>query len=937
MKYIFLIAILFHFTITNFGQTSEQLQISNQTWSNKSKPPLNIDAINNWIRFESNPLISNDGKYIAFSTTTFISSNTLYVLSTRNMKKLVFPNADYKSGFFSTDCKQFVFLKRDTLCFLTLGINTIKKVPNVNSFQQITGRNNHWLSYRLKDGSNKLILCDLLSGKEYYFTSVNEYFFDKNGKALVIISKGKIENTTRSILKWVTLPDIKISNIWEGESNSFRKDSIYGYDIDAESSQLAFTVGQESTVDINENNSPSKISSPACLLWYYKSGMSHAIIKATNMSKGIENNLEIQKSIPQFSKDGKYIYFQLKNREIKTQKSDAAMVDVWNYRDKYLQSTQVSNITTPVYIAVIGTMSEKVVRLIFDNEFIRTYDQKNGQIIVTCNSKGDRYWLNTLDTNWLVSLENGNRVLLPSGYKDFFFSPGGKYLVYFDLLNSNYYKYDVRNGESINLSSTIQSNILSFKSEYHEGEPCNQPIKPVGIAGWSENDSLLFVYDNYDVWQLNPGNNTPAINITNFYGRNNHIKFRFLYGTVNMSDPVIFKANETVLLIAYNTKTKENGFYIKSINIKGAPVLLSLGQYIYFVGAPNFLPMNPQNFNYGVGMIPIKAKNTKVWIVRRQSTVDAPNYFLTSDFKKFQAATDFQPQLAYNWLTADLVTWKQLDSSYSQGILYKPENFNNDKKYPVIINFYEQRSHRLYQFPTPKFTDGNIDVPWFVSNGYLVFTPDIYFKNNNSSQSIFNSIISAARWLSTLSYVDSQKIAISGHSTAGGLTNYLITHTDIFAAALEGAGISDAISSSLQLSHTFYGASRLETTESAKGDMSIWDNPDLYLQSSPILKANKIKTPLLIMHNKLDAGVPWLQAVELFLALWRLEKPVWLLQYDFGDHILLNNKEAQDFTIRATQFFNHYLKGAPMPNWMSKGIPLKLKGIETGYDLDTND
>ena len=168
------------------------------------------------------------------------------------------------------------------------------------------------------------------------------------------------------------------------------------------------------------------------------------------------------------------------------------------------------------------------------------------------------------------------------------------------------------------------------------------------------------------------------------------------------------------------------------------------------------------------------------------------------------------------------------------------------------------------------------------------------------------------------------------------MTNYLITHTDIFAAALEGAGISDAISSSLQLSHTFYGASRLKITESSKGDMSIWDNPDLYLQSSPILKANKIKTPLLIMHNKLDAGVPWLQAVELFLALWRLEKPVWLLQYDFGDHILLNNKEAQDFTIRATQFFNHYLKGAPMPKWMSKGVPLKLKGIDTGYDLDTN-
>jgi len=934
MKFIFLTTILLHFTIANFGQTSERPENLNQTWSNKSKPSLNSDAINNWTRFDSDPLISDDGKYITYSTTTFARSNTLYVLSTKNKYRQVLPEADYKSGFFSSDSKQFIFLKKDTLCFLVLGTNIIKKVAHVNSFKQIPGKNNHWLSYILKNSPQKLILRDLLTGKEYHFTSVSEFAFDKNGNVLVLNLKIKVRNTITSILKWITLPDLKVVDIWKGESNSFRKDSIYGFTIDAENSQLAFTVVRDSS--INENKMHSPISFNTCFLWYYKSGMKQAIVKATNMSKGIENNLVIQKSIPQFSKDGKYIYFLLKSREIKSQKADAVMVDVWNYRDTFLQSTQVSNIEAPTYLAVIGTAAENVVRLTFDNEYIKTFDQKSGQIIITCNSKGDKYWLKTLDTNWLVSLQNGNRVLLPPGYKEFFFSPSGKYLLYYDLLNSNYYKYDVRNRESINLTNVIQSGILSIKSEYNEDEPGKRPISPVGIAGWAENDSLLFVYDNFDIWQLNPGDNTPACNITNFYGKNNHIKFRFLYGMTSLNIPVIFKANDTILLIAYNTKTKENGFYKKSINIKGDPELLSMGQFTYFVGAPNFLPMNSSNFNYGVGMIPVKSKNTNVWIVRRQSTVDAPNYFLTSDFENYQILTDFQPQRAYNWLTAELITWKQLDSSYTQGILYKPENFNNNKKYPVIINFYEQRSQRLYQFPTPKFTDGNIDIAWFVSNGYLVFTPDIYFKNNNASQSALNCLLSAARWLSTLPYVDSQKIALNGHSTAGGLTNYIITHTDIFAAAVEGAGVSDVISSALQLGHTFYGDSRLETTESAKGELSIWDSPELYLNSSPILKADKIKTPLLIMHNKLDTAVPWLQAVELFVALWRLEKPVWMLQYDFEDHVLLNNKEAEDFTIRTTQFFDHYLKGTPMPKWMSKGIPSKLKGIELGYELETN-
>ncbi len=75
------------------------------------------------------------------------------------------------------------------------------------------------------------------------------------------------------------------------------------------------------------------------------------------------------------------------------------------------------------------------------------------------------------------------------------------------------------------------------------------------------------------------------------------------------------------------------------------------------------------------------------------------------------------------------------------------------------------------------------------------------------------------------------------------------------------------------------------------------------------------------------------QGVEMFLALRRLGKKVWMLQYDNGDHGV-NGKDAEDYTIRFTQFFDHYLKGAPAPRWMTEGIPANLKGIETGYEPD---
>jgi hypothetical protein len=115
---------------------------------------------------------------------------------------------------------------------------------------------------------------------------------------------------------------------------------------------------------------------------------------------------------------------------------------------------------------------------------------------------------------------------------------------------------------------------------------------------------------------------------------------------------------------------------------------------------------------------------------------------------------------------------------------------------------------------------------------------------------------------------------------------------------------------------------------------TMWDNQQGYIENSPIFKADKVTTPLLIRHNKGDQAVPWGQAVEFFIALRRLDKPVWMLQYDAGGHGNVLEKDKMDYTIRLTQYFNHFLKGAPTPKWMTQGIPATMKGIENGFSLD---
>jgi len=121
-----------------------------------------------------------------------------------------------------------------------------------------------------------------------------------------------------------------------------------------------------------------------------------------------------------------------------------------------------------------------------------------------------------------------------------------------------------------------------------------------------------------------------------------------------------------------------------------------------------------------------------------------------------------------------------------------------------------------------------------------------------------------------------------------------------------------------------------EHTQSRIGK-SIWESPLRYLENSPLFTMDKVQTPILIMHNDDDGAVPWYQGIEYFIALRRLGKPAWLLNYNNADHWPTRLEDKHDFQIRLSQFFDHYLKGAPMPEWMEKGVPAVEKGYNLGY------
>jgi len=332
-------------------------------------------------------------------------------------------------------------------------------------------------------------------------------------------------------------------------------------------------------------------------------------------------------------------------------------------------------------------------------------------------------------------------------------------------------------------------------------------------------------------------------------------------------------------------------------------------------------PQDDQNY-------PVKAACANVFVSVRMSPTQYPNLYVMDGAKHFHALTNLEPQKAYNWYTSELYHWKLDDGRINEGVLYKPENFDVHKKYPIIFYYYEQLSNQKNSFYQPSLTGNDINIPWFVSNGYLVFTPDIHYTIGHPGPSAYNSVVSAAKYLSQFPWVDGHHMGIQGHSFGGFETNYIVTHTDLFAAANAGASVCN-------LTDLYTKIGGQDYFEHSQGRMgaTLWEKPEWYIENSPVFRADKMNTPLLLMHNEGDGSVPYTQAQEWVGALIREGKKVWLLSYDGEEHSIWKEDTRLDFTIRLCQFFDHFLKGAPMPRWMNEKVE---RYVNDGFEL-TND
>ena len=448
------------------------------------------------------------------------------------------------------------------------------------------------------------------------------------------------------------------------------------------------------------------------------------------------------------------------------------------------------------------------------------------------------------------------------------------------------------------------------------------------------------IYDKFDIWKLDPTGKADPVCLTEGVGRERSIQFR--YQQLDREQRAI-DLEQPMMLTAFNRETKAAGFFVRAAATKakdsknssgsksgnkesedekdGAEEDSSLKQLI----------MLDERF----GRL-TKAKNSDEVVFTRSTFERCPDLWSSSTaFKKISRISDINPQQEnYSWGTAELVHWDATDGQKLDGLLYKPDGFDPEKKYPMMVYFYERNSDNLHAYYTPSAGRSIINHSFYVSRGYLLFVPDIPYKTGEPGPSAANAILPGVQSLVDLGFVDEEKIGMQGHSWGGYQTAYLVTQTDMFACAESGAPVSNMTSAygGIRWSSGMSRMFQYERTQSRIGD-DLWSARDKYIANSPLFFADKINTPLLILHNDEDGAVPWYQGIELFVAMRRLEKPSWLLNYNGNPHWVMGDANRRDFAIRMQQFFDHYLMDAPEPEWMAVGLPAVDKGKKFAIEL----
>ncbi|MCO6498058.1 MAG: S9 family peptidase [Chitinophagaceae bacterium] len=593
----------------------------------------------------------------------------------------------------------------------------------------------------------------------------------------------------------------------------------------------------------------------------------------------------------------------------KSKKNDAKKPDmvIWNWQDKRLQSVQQLRERMDKNFSFLASYNVNT------NKFIRINDSSVMNVRVFPK---EQYALGTADDDYqleaslsgqnyadlyIINLKNGEKTL----FREKFYSPsfasspnpspdGTKFVFGYD---GNYYVYNMDTQKELNITANVPASFVNTEDDHN----VVKPLTPV--LGWSADSRYVLIRDLWDIWQI-AADGSGAVNLT-VNGATDRIRHQRRFNIypddkgIDLQKPQYFGT--------YGEWTKKAGI----VRLDPAKKGLKPGATTLIWDDASFSVFN-------------KTKNADSYYYSRETFNTAPEFFVTD--KKFTApkqVTENTPDKDKYTFSAGtrLVNYVTDKGDSLQGVIYLPAGYEEGKKYPTIVYYYEKTSNGMHRYVNPAFPGGGYNATMFTSNGYAVFTPDIVYKLDDPGMSAVWAVIPAVKAAIATGIVDPDRMGLQGHSWGGYQTAFLATQTNMFKAAAPGAALTDMVSM-YSLIYWNTGSGNMSIFEASQGRFrgGPWENWDSYLRNSPIYHVKKVETPILMLHNDKDGAVDFTQGVEFYNALRRLHKPVVMIQYKGENHGIGKTENKKDYAVRMMEFFNHFLKGEPAPDWWSKGI-----------------
>jgi dienelactone hydrolase len=588
--------------------------------------------------------------------------------------------------------------------------------------------------------------------------------------------------------------------------------------------------------------------------------------------------------------------------------SDQVDLDIWHWKDELIQPMQKVRRTgdRDRNLRAVYFLDTKQFRQLDDEDTTVTVPGHGDWALASSDKKyRGMQWLNPTPRDYaLVNIRTGEgKPFLQAQEGSVVRSPKGKCLIAFD--GRDWHARPCPDGNTVNLTGKLPAKF------YHEDHDVPAIAPPYGLVGFTTDEKSVLLNDRYDIWKValdGSGNE----NLTKI-GRDLKTRFRQIRLDDEDTADRGIDLSKPILLSAENLETYDTGFYRLEPGQKPKMLLMGARQY---------------GSRFGGGLT--KAKNADVYLFTVSTFSDYPDYYAADkDFREVRRVTDINPRVReFNWGKAELVNYKSADGLPLKGVLVKPEDFDPSKKYPMVVYIYERLSQGLHSFTLPR-AGTSINPTYYASNGYLVLMPDIAYTVGSPGQSALKCVLPAIQAVVDKGCVNEEAIGIQGHSWGGYQIAYMVTQTNRFKAAAAGAPVSnmtsayDGIRWGTGLPRQF----QYEKSQSRIGK-TLWEAPMKYIENSPVFMADRVTTPLLILHNDQDDAVPWYQGIEYYLALRRLGKECYLLNYNGEPHGLRKKATQRDYTLRMQQFFDHHLKGAPMPEWMAKGVSFNERDKE---------